>query len=164
VHGKACLAELIFRGDKFRIRSDGVMALEGWAKADPQGAAEWLKEEQSDSAPWTAFWAAFHITSQGGDPLSATADRHLHLQWRCRAGTPHQLAPHGCARNGWRGPRHRLDGRRGLDGGAKHRTSPRNSHRLPGFHPGLWGSGRSGFFPLRSPFRRFYVKSDAERH
>jgi hypothetical protein len=74
IDGRACMDELISRGQSNRITSDGVLAMEGWAAADPQGAAEWLKTEQPDLPIWNAAWAAWQITSRGGDPLAATPD------------------------------------------------------------------------------------------
>lgn len=71
VDGKACLDELISRGQKNRIGSDAVLAMQGWASTQPQAAAEWLKNEQPDAPIWNAAWAAFHISTQS-DPLAAT--------------------------------------------------------------------------------------------
>ena len=72
IDGKTCMDELNSRGQKNRITSDGILAMEGWAAADPQGAAEWLKVEQPSVAIWNAAWAAYQIQSQG-DPLAASA-------------------------------------------------------------------------------------------
>lgn len=74
IDGRACMDELISRGQSNRITSDGVLAMEGWAAADPQGAAAWLKTEQPDLPIWNAAWAAWQLASRGGDPLAATAD------------------------------------------------------------------------------------------
>jgi hypothetical protein len=74
IDGKSCMDELIARGQKNRITTDGVLAMEGWAAADPQGAAEWLKSEQPSVAIWNAAWAAYQINVQGGDPLAASAE------------------------------------------------------------------------------------------
>ena len=71
IDGKTCMEELISRGQKNRITSDGILAMEGWVAADPQGAAEWLKVEQPSVGIWNAAWAAYQIQSQG-DPLAAS--------------------------------------------------------------------------------------------
>lgn len=74
VDGKACLNELISRGQKNRIGSDAVLAMEGWAAADPQGAKEWLKTEQAELPIWNAAWATYQIQTHGNDLVAATPE------------------------------------------------------------------------------------------